>query len=235
MKPKPYRILALQRIIYIAVLALVAISIFGCRAAKDSPVYDEDIANLVEQLRDPNPGTRSQAADALVDIGAPAVPALISALGGSWPYKLETSASGVLAQIGEPAVPALIEALDDKDVVTRHNAVITLAEMRASAGAAVPALIERLEDKILLVRSGAVFALVRIGAETRTSEAVLGLLDSMDDESLAPYVESYFFDMGDSAIPALVDMKRHKNRRIRERADYMLGRLQGHLPSRSRK
>ena len=231
MKPKPYRILALQRIIYIAVLALVAISIFGCRAAKDSPVYDEDIANLVEQLRDPNPATRSQAADALVDIGAPAVPALVSTLGGSWPYKLETSASGVLAQIGEPAVPALIEALDDKDVVTRRNAVIALAEMRASAGAAVPALIERLEDKILLVRSGAVFALVRIGAETRTSEAVLALLDSMDDESLAPYVESYFFDMGDSAIPALVEVKRHKNRRIRERADYMLGRLQGHLHS----
>jgi HEAT repeat protein len=82
-----------------------------------------------EQLRDPNPATRSQAADALVDIGAPAVPALVSALGGSWPYKLETSASGVLAQIGEPAVPALIEALDDKDVVTRHNAVIALAEV----------------------------------------------------------------------------------------------------------
>jgi HEAT repeat protein len=141
------------------------------------------------------PATRSQAADALVDIGAPAVPALVSTLGGSWPYKLETSASGVLAQIGEPAVPALIEALDDKDVVTRYNAVIVLAEMRASAGAAVPALIERLEDKILLVRSGAVFALVRIGAETRTSEAVLALLDSMDDESLAPYVESYFFDV----------------------------------------
>ena len=98
--------------------------------------------------------------------------------------------------------------------------------MRGAAGAAVPALIERLEDKVLLVRSSAVFALVRIGAETRTSEAVIGLLDAMDDESLAPYVESYFFDMGNSAIPALLGARHHKDRRIRERAHYMLGRLQ---------
>ena len=91
-----------------------------------------------------------------------------------------------------------------------------------AAGTAVPALIERLDDKILLVRSSATFALVRIGAETRTSEVVLGLLDAMGDESLAPYVESYFFDMADSATFALLKAKSHKDRHIRERADYML-------------
>ena len=231
MKPKPYRTLALQRIIYIAALALVAICVSGCGIAEDSP-YDEDIGPLVEQLRDPDPATRPQAADALVDIGTPAVPVLISELGGSWPHKFETSASGVLARIGEPAVPALIEALDNKDFSTRHNAVFALAEMRGVAGAAVPALIERLDDKILLVRSSAAFALVRIGAETRTSEVVLGLLDAMDDESLAPYVESYFFDIGDSATLALLKAKSHKERHIREHADYMLDRLQGRLGSR---
>ena len=232
MRPKSYRILALQRIIYLASLILVVISISGCGIAEDSPVYDEDITHLVEQLRDPNPATRSQAADALVDIGAPAVPVLVSELGGSWPYGVETTASGVLSRIGEPAVPALIEALDNKDVVTRHNAALALAKIRGVAGAAVPALIERLEDKFLLVRSSAAFALVRIGAETRTSEVVLGLLDAMDDESLAPYVDSFFFDMGDSAIPALLGAKDHKNRHIRERADYMIDRLQGRLISR---
>ena len=121
MKPKLYRTLALQRVIYIAVLALVAISISGCGITEDSPVYDENISPFVEQLRDPDPAIRSQAADALVDTGAPAVPVLISELGGSWPYEIETSASGVLARIGKPAVPALIEALDDKEVVTRHK------------------------------------------------------------------------------------------------------------------
>ena len=232
MKPKPYRTLALQRVIYIAALVLVAIGVSGCGIAGDSPVYDEDISPLVEQLRDPNPTTRSQAADALVDMGTPAIPVLISELGGSWPHEFETSASGVLARIGEPAVLALIEALDNKEVVTRYNAALTLSKMRGSASAAVPALIKRLDDKVLLVRSGSAFALVRIGAETRTSEVVLGLLDAMDDESLAPYVESYFFDMADSATFALLKAKSHKDRHIRERADYMLGRLQGRLSSR---
>ena len=148
------------------------------------------------------------------------------------PHKFETSASGVLARIGEPAVPELIEALDNKDFSTRHNAVWALAEMRGAAGAAVPALIERLDDKILLVRSTTAFALVRIGAETRTSEVVLGLLDAMDDDSLAPYIESYFFDMADSATLALLRAKSHKDRHIREHADYMLDRLQGRLGSR---
>ena len=230
MKPKPHRTLALQPVIYIAALALVVMS-SGCEFTEDSPVYDEDISPLVEQLRDPDPATRSQAADALVDTGSPAVPVLISELGGSWLHEFETSASGVLARIGEPAVPALIEALDDKDFVTRRNAALALSEMREAAGAAVPALIERLEDKVLLVRSGAAFALVRIGAETRTSEVVLGLLDAMDDESLAPYVESYFFEMGDSATFSLLGARHHKDQHIRERADYMLGRLQVHLNS----
>ena len=84
MKPKLYRTLALQQIIYIAALALVVMSVSGCGIAEDSP-YDQDISPLVEQLRDPDPVTRSQAADALVDIGTPAVPVLISELGGSWP------------------------------------------------------------------------------------------------------------------------------------------------------
>ena len=225
MKPKPYRTFALQRIIYIAALTLVAICVSGCGIAEDSP-YDEEISPLVEQLRDPDPVTRSQAADALVDIGTPAVPVLISELGGSWPHKSETSASDVLARIGEPAVPALIEALDNKDFSTRYNAVFALAEMRGAAGAAVPALIERLDDKILLVRSTTAFALVRIGAETRTSEVVLGLLDAMDDEFLAPYIESYFFDMADAATFSLLGARNHKDQHIRERARYMLGRLQ---------
>lgn len=226
MKPKLYRTLALQWVIYIAAFALIAMSVSGCGIVKDSPVYDEDISPLVEQLRDPDPTTRSQAADALVDMGTPAVPVLISELGGSWPYESETSASGVLARIGKPAVPALIEALDNKDVITRHSAAMALAEIRGPAGAAVPALIERLDDKVLLVRSTTAFALVRIGAETRTSEVVLGLLDAMDDDSLAPYIESYFFDMADAATFSLLAARHHKDRHIRERARYMLGRLQ---------
>ena len=117
--------------LYITV-TLTTISVLGCG---DSPVYDESIATPIEQLRDPNTEVRSQAADVLVNIGEPAVPALIDELGGSWPHEFETSASGVLTRIGEPAIPALIDALGDKEALTRRGAILALAEMDASAGA----------------------------------------------------------------------------------------------------
>ena len=55
--------------LYITVI-LATISVLGCG---NSPVY-------IEQLRDPNAEVRSQAADVLVNIGEPAVPALINAI-----------------------------------------------------------------------------------------------------------------------------------------------------------
>ena len=198
--------------LYITV-TLATISVLGCG---NSPVYDESIATPIEQLRDPNAEVHSQAADVLVNIGEPAIPALIDELDGSWPYKFETSASGVLARIGEPAIPALIDALGDKEVLTRRGAILALAEMDASAGPAIPALLKRLKDKIPLVRSGAALALGMIGATTE--EAVLALLDVMNDEFMHGYAISAFDEMGEPVMPELIKATNHKSHHIRENA-----------------
>ena len=202
--------------LYITVI-LATISLSGCGA---SPVYDESITTPIEQLRDPNAEVRFQAADVLVNIGEPAVPALIGELDGSWPYESNTSASGVLAQIGEPAIPALVEALDDKEVLTRYGAVLALGKMGASAGPAVPALIKRLKDKILLVRSGAAIVLGMIGATNE--KAVLALLDVMSDEFMYGYAISAFGEMGELVVPELIKATNHKNSHIRANATIAL-------------
>ena len=196
---------------------LATISVLGCG---DSPVYDESIVTPIEQLRDPNVEVRFQAADVLVDIGEPAVPALIDELDGSWPYELATSASGVLARIGEPAIPALVKALDDKEMLTRHGAVLALGEMRGAASPAVPALIQRLDDKILLIRSGAAIALGRIG--TTNEDVVLALLDVMSDEFMHGYAMTAFMEMGEPVVPELTKATNHKNHHIRENAAAVL-------------
>jgi HEAT repeat protein len=202
--------------LYITVI-LATISVLGCG---NSPVYDESIATPIEQLRDPNAEVRFQAADALVDIGEPAVPALIGELDGSWPYEFNTSASGVLAQIGEPAIPALVEALDDKEVLTRHGAVLALREMGESAGPAVPALIKRLKDKIPLVRSSAALVLGMIG--TTTEAAVLALLKVMDDEFMRGYAIAAFGEIGEPIVSELIKATNQKNHRVRENATVVL-------------
>ena len=202
--------------IYITAI-LAIISLLGCG---DSPVYDESITTPIEQLRDPNAEVRLQAADVLVDIGEPAVPALIDELDGSWPYESATSASGVLARIGEPAIPALVEALDDKAVLIRRGAVLALGDMRMSARPAVPALIQRLDDKILLIRSGAALALGKIRATNE--DAVLALLDVMSDEFMHRYAMTAFMEMGEPVVPELTKATNHKDRHIRENAAAVL-------------
>ena len=207
-------------------VTLATISVFGCG---DSPVYDESIATPIERLRDPNAEVRFQAADVLVDIGEPAVPALIDELDGSWPYEPETSASGVLAQIGEPAIPALIDALGDKEVLTRYGAVLALAKMDTSAEPAVPALIDRLDDKNSLVRSTAALALGMIGATNE--EAVLALLDVMSDEFMHGYAISAFGEMGEPVVPELIKATNHKNHQIRANANAALQLFRGPIAS----
>ena len=204
-----------QRLKGLYITAILAtISLSGCG---DSPVYDEGITTPIEQLRDPNAEVRLQAANVLVNIGEPAVPALIDELDGSWPYEYRTSASGVLARIGKPAIPALVKALDDKEVLTRHGTVLALGEMRESAGPAVPALIQRLDDKILLIRSGAALALGKIRATNE--EAVLALLDVMSDESMHRYAMSAFYEMmGEQVVSELIKATNHQDHHIRANA-----------------
>ena len=151
---------------------------------------------------------------------------LIDELDGSWPYEYRTSASGVLARIGKPAIPALVKALDDKEVLTRHGAVLALGEMRESAGPAVPALIERLDDKILLIRSGAALALGKIRATNE--EAVLALLDVMSDESMHGYAMSALGEMmGEQVVSELIKATNHQDRHIRANATAALRLFRG--------
>ena len=205
---------------------LVTISVLGC---SDSPVYDESIATSIEQLRDPNAEVRYQAADVLVDIGEPAVPALIDELDGSWPYESETSATSVLARIGEPAIPALVEALDDREVLTRYGAVLALGGMRESAGPAVPALLKRLDDKIPLVRSTAAIALGWIAATNE--ETILALLKVMSDEFMHGYAIAAFGEMGEPVLPELIKATNHKDHHIRANANAALRLFQPPTPN----
>ncbi len=69
---------------------------------------------------------RRAAAEALVRIGAPAVPALIQALGDDWDA-VRRAAAWALGAIGDPqAVPALIQALGDSDSAVRRAAAWAL-------------------------------------------------------------------------------------------------------------
>jgi hypothetical protein len=86
------------------------------------------------------------AAEALAQIGPPAVSDLRAALKSRDPH-IRREAAGVLARMGpeaKEAVPDLTRLLDDEDEATRKIAVRALGRIGPDAAAAVPALMRTL-------------------------------------------------------------------------------------------
>ncbi|MDJ0618750.1 MAG: HEAT repeat domain-containing protein [Calothrix sp. MO_192.B10] len=158
---------------------------------------DSKISPLIEKLVDKDAHIRHDAADALVNIGSPAVPVLIAALQDS-DCNLRWRAASVLSDLGTeaaPAVPALTKALQDEDGQVRLYATLALGNIGAAAKPAVPSLMAALQDKELYVRIYAPSALRKIGVEAKV------------------------------AVPVLIGALQDKNARVRLNAAYALGNM----------
>jgi HEAT repeat protein len=109
-----------------------------------------------------------QAALALAQIGAPAVPELIKALGSPSPSVRARAlwALGIIGPEAGDAVPAICPYLDDESAVMRFLALAALAEMPREARSTVPQVARRLRDDDPYVRCQAALALRRIGPDT---------------------------------------------------------------------
>ncbi len=76
---------------------------------------------LLFALADPSIYLARVAADALIQIGAPAVPALADALEREAEPRVRVNLARALAQIADPrAIPALFHALEDESAVVQH-------------------------------------------------------------------------------------------------------------------
>jgi HEAT repeat protein len=118
------------------------------------------VPHLIQALGDRDRDVRKAACRALVKIGAPAVPHLIQALGDG-NEDVRAAACWALVKIGAPAVPHLIQALGDGNEDVRAAACWALVKIGAPA---VPHLIQALGDGDWYVRAAACEALVEIGA-----------------------------------------------------------------------
>jgi HEAT repeat protein len=93
-------------------------------------VNQDHLRDLINALGDPNHPLHSQAVNDLVDIGAPAVPLLSSALAPSYPWLTSYRAAEALAQIGDGrASGALINSLRHPNSNVRWSAVRALSEV----------------------------------------------------------------------------------------------------------
>jgi HEAT repeat protein len=147
------------------------------------------IHSLVSDLAQGTVAERRMAREALIDIGAPAVPALTRELESSR-ASVRWEAATALSEIGDPsAAPALVQALEDDDASIRRVAARGLIGL---GHAALMPLLEALEQSAdsLRMREGArcvLRALVQEGA-AKEAAPVLAVLDDIEAPTEAPGV-----------------------------------------------
>ncbi|KST67229.1 HEAT repeat domain-containing protein [Mastigocoleus testarum] len=185
------------------------------------------IEPLIEKLASKN-ARFTDAADALVNIGEPAVGALIEALKNE-DSNLRWRAASVLSDIGveaAPAVEALTLALQDDDPQVRLYATIALGNIGEAAKPAVPSLIAALQDKEQYVRIYAPSALRKIGVEAKV--AVPALIGALKDNNIgvrlnAAYALGAMGSDASSAIPNLIKLLDDEKSYVRHAAVKGLG------------
>lgn len=150
---------------YEAALALAELGAEG--GARAVPILVREAAALFVQ------GT--EAHDALVRLGAAAVPGLLEALDASRRNSLAfAKLASIVEEIGadaKAAVPLLRSALASESSIIRLAAARALGGIGAEAGAAAADLRARLEDPDAGVRNAAKEALAAVGAEPREPPA----------------------------------------------------------------
>lgn len=136
-------------------------SVFGKFHDSSGSPDSSQISTLIEQMKDVTVRTSRDAQEALFEIGAPAVPALIEQLKSENPRD-RGQAANVLGRIGDRrAVAPLIQYLEDKSLKSfaKSDAVIALGKIKDPEG--IPALMDALRSTDL--KEHATEALKNIG------------------------------------------------------------------------
>ncbi|MCY2960886.1 MAG: HEAT repeat domain-containing protein [Planctomycetota bacterium] len=118
----------------------------------------EDIDRLISLFQFPVPQANGEARKKLVAIGAPAIPALVKAM-GSWDNKTWNQAMTVLEGIGAPAQAAVLAALEHQELYVRLHATEMLGRLGIAGDAAGPKLLTSLGRTNALDRSHAAAAI----------------------------------------------------------------------------
>jgi HEAT repeat protein len=145
----------------------------------------QDIAKLIQKLRSGNKSDWESAFDGLMQLGQPAINALIPLLKDAEP-EVRSNATYILSQIGytgpgpmaTSAIPYLIPLFKDPYPAVRQNASAALGHMSAS----IPYLMPLLKDANSQVRSHAAFALGLAGGDVAAIQPLTALLKDADSD-----------------------------------------------------
>ena len=164
----------------------------------------KDYVGLWNVARKNLPETRTVARDALVSIGAPAVPFLIKALRYEQ-KELHPKAERIIELIGKPAIQSLIGCLKDENSYIRGIAAELLGRI-GDPQAAEP-LKRLLNDKNQKVRDATKWALGRIGDKDSLDDLIRILNEQFNDVDVRGAAIMGIAKIGNKkAVPSLLDV-----------------------------
>lgn len=176
-----------------------------------------DVPALVRCLADPDPATRKRVADALIAIGAPAVPYLRSVLQSPGAH-MRLAAIEVLVAIRDPSsvLPLIALLKDEKHTEVRCAVVFALGEIGSPE--AIPCLVRLLSDNAKYLRYAAAVSLDMLGWEPED-----------EGDRLRHRIARCDWDAvrkaGPPAVPLLYDISQDPDPAIRSRIVSLLGEI----------
>jgi HEAT repeat protein len=214
--------------------ALLLVACWRAIAWQPAPTADRRLSAVIEALRAGDRSARASAARQLGEWGArgaPAVPALIKALGDS-EIEVRDAAVGALGGIGPAAVSPLVAALAHRQTAVRVSAAAAIAQLapreNVDVTPAVPALLILLSDAAAQARASAAYALGEV--RSRPPAAVPALRRALNDSDVSVKINAaralaqYFAEpeaVRDTLMPLLRDQFPH----VRSDAALVLGQL----------
>ncbi|MDY0018744.1 MAG: HEAT repeat domain-containing protein [Anaerolineae bacterium] len=172
---------------------------------EDAQSLPPGIARCIENLKNPNPRQRSQAALELGELKAlEAVPALIATLNDDVNTYVRSAAAESLGHLGDPrSIFPLMDALHDSSSFVRRATAIALGQLQAKE--AQVALLQALDDPNFYVQRAVINAIGKLGIPDLGS-VLLPFLDT-DDPRIRRTVVTALRRMGThDAVSRMVTM-----------------------------
>ncbi len=163
----------------------------------------EDIDALIALFQFPVPQANAEARKRLVAIGAPAIPALVRAM-GSWDNKTWNQAMAVLETIGAPAEAPVIAALLDDELYVRLHATNMLGRLGVAADSVSAVLVRSLARTNALDRSHAAAAIGELKIASAAADMQRLVLHDRDPDVVRAAARSLAQLGAKGAVPDLV-------------------------------
>jgi len=168
----------------------------------------------------------AHARDAFVNIGEPAMPALVKLIESNRPSAMAAEAAGMLGDKAKGAIPGLIKMASGSDPKKRSAALEALCRIDPGATGVMEALTTALQDKNMTVRHRAAKALGCAGPGA--SKAVPALEQALKDETLEVRgaAAEALGKIGPAGVPGLIKALSYNDPWVQLKSARALGRTQ---------